>query len=217
MRKMVHTVIFDIGGTLVDAPDIFKVIAKRVNDHNSGRWESLFKEEFDKLYHGDNFFDVKTILIKVAKKLSVDYKTTDLSLEVEKIYRDNYLNHSSLYGNALWTLKKLKEKNINIIAVTDADSDILMPQLRKLGILDFFQDVLISSNLKMYKTSPNIIKHILPKIKEPYEEILFVGDSDIDVKTAKNLGVKSVLIKRDGTVGKANLIIKDLRELVYLV
>lgn len=201
---MIHTIIFDVGGTLVDAPDIFDILS-----NNNQELKKKIIEKFQSIYSGEEFYPVKGILNRVMRDLSTD-------ITADKIYVDTFVNKSHLFKESLEVLNAMHGK-IELIIASDADSDVLIPELKKLGIYKYFNKILISSDFKAYKPSDKFVKSLLPFIKSPYNQVLFVGDSSVDVETAKKIGAKSVYIRRTPKKLKADYEITSLKELLSLI
>ena len=88
---------------------------------------------------------------------------------------------------------------IKLIVASDADPDVLKEELSTFEIYNYFDEILISGNIGAYKPSDKMTNAIIEKCDRPYSEILFVGDTEVDILTAKKIGAKSVLIKRNGS------------------
>ena len=201
---MIHTIIFDVGGTLVDAPDIFDILSE-----GNQEIKKKIVERFQKLYAGKEFYSVKEILNKVARDLS-------LKIHADKVYTDTFINRSYLFKESLEVLESMKGK-IDLIIASDADSDVLIPELKKLGIHKYFSTILISSEFKAYKPSDKFIEKMRLFLKKPYNNILFVGDSSVDMETAKKIGAKSVYIRRTPKRLNSDYEITNLKELSPLL
>lgn len=218
---MIHTIFFDIGGTLVTSKSTLTYFADRLNpDGQLGMFDFLV-ETFMSYYENEKletFYTVKEILAISLKKASEKFDVPDLSSETEKYYRKNHLETGKLYDDILPVLKKLKEKGITLILASDADADVLVEQLEKLGILHFFDGRIISSDVRAYKPSEKVVLAAKKYCNKPLSGILFVGDNKVDVKMAKKLGVKSVLIHRDGRFKTdADYQIASLNELLNII
>ncbi len=214
---MVHTIIFDIGETLVAGPDLFGAIADELEQRHGVKLRDRLAGEFEVLQCASPFSDVKTILDVITRKVLNECGISDSVVKASKIYADIFINKSWLFEGALEILEYLKKKKINLIVVSDADSDVLIPELKKLKIYDYFDDIIISSDIKCYKLSKHMARHVLPKIKKPYKDILFVGDSNVDMATAKVLGVKSVFVNRVGKNIESDFTIRNLFQLKELI
>jgi len=96
------------------------------------------------------------------------------------------------------TLKSLKELNLKLGVISNWDTRLLTI-LKDVGLYDWFDSVVISSQVGFEKPSPQIFKIAAEAVGVPIESSIFVGDSpEKDVIAANNAGMKGVLIARDG-------------------
>lgn len=194
MKKTLNIGFFDAGGTLVGADNIFEYIVCEFNNPNIN--QDILVEEFirEKLSSGKNFLDVKTILKNISERISERYGEKKIGDKVAQIYTHVYTETVYLYPSVLETLQLLQNNDVRLVLVSDADSDVLSPQFTKLGLDGFFEERIISSDVRAYKPSKEIVNYIKKNYDLNKNESIFVGDSIDDVETAKKLGVKSVFI-----------------------
>jgi len=197
---MVHTVFFDIGGTLVTGTSGLKMLAKRLDaSRESAIYDSLL-EKFMSIYLDENpekFYNIKEILAITASDTAARYGLPDVGDEIVDLYRTAYIDRGYLYDDTIATLERLKKDGLKIILISDADDDVLVEQLKKLGIWDYFDSAIISSVTGAYKPSDIVVEKALEYCDEPHSGILFVGDTIVDIKTARKMNIASVLINRD--------------------
>ncbi len=217
---MVHTILFDIGGTLITSGNLFLIIARELDENNKGL-SNILRTEFNKLYadkNPDNFLTLSEILSIVLVSVSKNYNLKDLSDKAKDFYREAFINAGIIFPETIEVLTLLKDRNIQIIAVTDADEEVMYDELKHFKILSYFNELIISSRVGAYKPADKFINKILELCKKPYSDVLFVGDSEVDVLTAKKIGVKSVLIDRHNTqVSSPDYRISNLKELAKLL
>jgi putative hydrolase of the HAD superfamily len=213
-------VFFDIGGTLVGGTSVLQVIAEEMDGSQS---EAIFKYLIDRfmLYYLDEnpprFYSIKELLILTAKEASKKFKLADISDKAVPLYRYQHLNHDYLYDDTVATLEELAHRKIKLILISDADSDVLVEQLTMFDIIKYFDGIIISDQTKAYKPSDKVVQKALGYCEKPYDGILFVGDRDVDINTARKMGVKSVLINRGGKFRyKADYHISSLDEILRL-
>jgi len=198
---MIHTVIFDVGGTLVNAPSVFQAFAEVMD---KSRKEELFKfmrPIFMEIYRDENrseFWTIKEIAAYVVQKAAVQFGLEDISSRVGEVYGDYYLNRAKLFDDTRPALEKLKKNGKKIIAVSDADADVLMRELTTFEINTYFEKIIISSDVGAYKPTDKMVAYIRGRVDQPYHNILFVGDTEVDVLTGRKLSAHSVLIRRNG-------------------
>jgi 2-haloalkanoic acid dehalogenase type II len=218
---MIHTVIFDVGGTLVNAPSVFQAFADVLD---SSRREELFKYMrpiFMQIYRDENrseFWTIKEIAAHVVKKAAIQFGLEDISDKVGQVYGDYYLNQAKLFEDTRPTLDRLQKKGIKLIAVSDADSDVLMRELSTFKIDKYFDRIIISSDVGAYKPTDKMVAYIRDRVDRPYHNILFVGDTEVDVLTGRKLNAHSVLIRRNGKFPySADYQISDLKNIFGII
>jgi len=218
---MIHTIFFDIGGTLVTGRSSLHVIAEAMDPDKK---EELFRymvDEFMKIYLAPDpprFYSIKELLRLTSKMAADKYGVKDVSDRAVELYRKNHMEYDVLYDDTLRALDKLTELGVKIVAVSDADADVLLEQMDFFDIKKFFDDIVISSHTEAYKPSDKVIARLKKHLREPYSEIMFVGDTKVDVQTAEKMGVKSVLINRGKNYNiKADYKINSLDELLDII
>ena len=197
---MIHTVFLDCGGTLVGGTSSLKVLADTLNPDLSDELFHFLVDSFMEYYLDENppcFYSIRDLLRLTAKSAAEAFHVPDLSEEVVEIYRENHLKNDSPYDDTIPALEKLKSMGTKLVLISDADADVLLEQLEAFDILHYFDEKIISSHIEAYKPSDTIVKKALSYCKEPFSEILFVGDTIVDIKTAKKMKVRSALINRD--------------------
>lgn len=213
-----HTVIFDIGGTLIGGEDLFLALSTKINKLYNLEVKQDLIDKFQAIYNGEQFFDVKTILNKVIREILNKNNLEDKSFDAGEFYCKHFLEGEMfLYKGCIELLEYLKNLDIKLIVLSDSDSDVMIPELKKAGIYHYFDEINISSDLKCYKTSKKMVDIFKDKLSKPLDNILFVGDSSADLFTAKNLGVKSILINNDSKKLEPDYRIKNLLELKNLL
>jgi HAD superfamily hydrolase (TIGR01549 family) len=72
---------------------------------------------------------------------------------------------------------------------------VIHKSLRKVGIHDYFNAIVISEDIGWRKPSPHIFQDALKRLQVTADEAVFVGDSPIeDIRGAKDAGLKTVFV-----------------------
>lgn len=216
------TIFFDIGGTLVGAPNLFSYIAGKYKNSQKNQIAKIISESYDEMYSNtqeDNFLSVKEMLEISLKKLALNLKVEDLSDSAHDYYEELYTKKSYLYDDVIGVLDELKERKIKLIVFSNSDSDILIKELKALNIHHYFDEFIISSDIKSYKPGNVIINKALEYCNISKKDILLVGNSDEDILSAKKMDISSVLIKRyDKKINvHSNYNINSLDELLSII
>ncbi|HNX68682.1 MAG TPA: HAD-IA family hydrolase [Candidatus Omnitrophota bacterium] len=210
MKKLI---LYDLDGTLVDT---------RRDIINSVRYalKALSGPELT----DDEIKDcVGTGLHSLIKQV---FRTQDdvLADKGAKLYRAHYkehmLDHSSLYPGAREFLEYFKDRQQAVI--TNKPNPFSSQILASLGVADHFIAILAGDNGLPFKPDPAAIHHLMETTGSEAGEVLFVGDSPIDIEAARNGGVEVVTLSH-GFASEAVLreakpdhIVRDFSELLRL-
>lgn len=92
-------------------------------------------------------------------------------------------------------IKRLKEKGYKTILLSNANNSFFerkvyttYPEFKNL-----FDDIIVSSKIKMIKPNPDIYLYTLEKINSKPEESLFIDDSQTNVDGARDVGINGYL------------------------
>ena len=109
--------------------------------------------------------------------------------ECFEIFKDHYsknsTNKTKPYNSAVETLKKLKKKNFKLAVLSNKPDDEVK-KLSKLYFGDIFDISLGESVNFPKKPDPAALLNILKISDVSLDEAIFIGDSEVDIQTAKN-------------------------------
>lgn len=192
---MVDYIIFDLDGTLIDT---LEGITVAVN-------ETLKEVGLDYYYTKS---EVKTFIGKGAKNLITLAFKRNLSSEEFELFLKNYEKYqyvSKAFPNVMEVLKELNERNIPIIVYSNKPNELLQ-KLMEFVFNDIKFSYLQGQDLN-YPTKPDVtlLKKIIKHLKLEEKNGLFVGDSVVDILTAKNINMNCLIL----TYGYGNIIEMD--------
>ena len=218
------TIFFDVGGTLLDAPDFFGYITnKLVNNQADLKTYNLLSGTFLAMLPRDeanqSFKTIEEILTITLNSLSEKYGYKNISDQSHDIYLDVYLHQSTVFPEVPALLQKLQKNKVKMVLASDADGENMEQQLIKFDLNKYFVDKCISSFVRAYKPTGGFIRHLRKHIPANGKDCYFVGDSFVDIESGKRLGIKSVLIdrKNSGTSFGADYVINNLNELLPIL
>jgi 2-haloacid dehalogenase len=194
---MIKLILFDVGGTLVSSDDIFERALVKIGSENADIYDFLKIRFAHHKGRRDRFLTVREILAECLREAAHKFGVKDISNDSAKLYAEVFLG-SRAFDDTVPVLEKLRGAGIKLSIASDADEEVLMEELEKIGILKYFGDFFVSSELGAYKPSDVVVQRILESCNCKRDEMLFVGDSADDIETARKMGVKSVLIEREG-------------------
>ena len=136
--------------------------------------------------------------LNVSEDLIPNYAAQIVANEVKREIDCLYLN-----PDAINTLRKLKEANKKIIAISDmylSRKDIIKV-LESFGIYEYFDDVYVSSEYKLVKHSGNAFKKIIELFNIPKLKWIHIGDNLYsDVLAPNKLGIKTLWYKDEANI-----------------
>lgn len=215
MKKYV-TVIFDLDGTLLNTLDD---LASSVNYalEKCGYPRRSVDEVRRFVGNGVEKLIKRAVPPNISKE---EIKTCFDSFKWH--YKENMSNQTRPYDGIMELLEKLKAENIKIAVVSNKVDEAvrLLCEKEFSGLIEV---ALGESKEIPKKPNPEMVFKALKELNSKIEETIFVGDSDVDMETAKNANITSVGVTwgfRDREVLKAagaNFIIEEPRELFSLL
>jgi haloacid dehalogenase superfamily, subfamily IA, variant 3 with third motif having DD or ED/haloacid dehalogenase superfamily, subfamily IA, variant 1 with third motif having Dx(3-4)D or Dx(3-4)E len=173
------TVIFDLDGTLVNT---LEDLAESVN-------AVLKSEGYQKRTIGEiqSFIGngVQMLMTRSLPKGSPEKEIMRCLDLFRDAYRKNMFSKTIPYENVADTLKLLKEKEFKIGVVSNKRDE----ETKNICSFFFGQniDVAIGDNhIRKKKPAPDNVFAALKELDSKQEKAIFVGDSNVDVETAKN-------------------------------
>jgi putative hydrolase of the HAD superfamily len=172
---------------------------------------------------------------ETLKKLGYNFSASNkIVVGATEAFSEEFMRYVRLDAETPKVLQSLHGKYKLGIVSNFAIPECLRKLLEKFNLKEFFDAIIISGEINKRKPSPEIFKKALEALQVKSSEAIFVGDTlNIDVKGAKNIGIKAILIERgrenftpdmpktftqkqleENTLPKPDKIIKNLRELL---
>ena len=236
--RVIKAVLFDLFDTIVliteKEENYYPRCLRKLYDVLVENGVNVSFEEFSRVYFevrkklyaktSENFeephFNVRVSL--TLKKLGYEYDVSDrLVTKSSMAFAEELIRYVALDNNAINVLNKLYRKYKLGLITNFALSECVWKLLEKFDLKKFFSVIVISAEINRRKPSPEIFKKALKALNVNASEAVFIGDTiGLDVKGAKNAGIKSVLIKRRPIKEmdiKPDRIIDNLKELLVVL
>ncbi|WP_434036168.1 haloacid dehalogenase type II [Formosa sp. 4Alg 33] len=176
---------------------------------------SVLKTEFDK--HFDDVFVLKYWFTKLLHSSTVmgtmdTYKNfgelADVALENLFFETNTHLSSEvkteilgafkklPAYNDVIPAVKKLREHNIRVIAVSNSSLEMIKEQLTNAGIIEYFDSYYSVDDVKKYKPFKDIYISVAEKEGLQLKDIVMVATHDWDLFGAKKVGLSTAYIKR---------------------
>ncbi|MBI3990980.1 MAG: HAD family hydrolase [Candidatus Omnitrophica bacterium] len=214
MKSIYKTVIFDLDGTIFDD---YGTIADALN-------YALKKSG----YPTESLARVRRAVGRgpgTLFRVFVPEKDADA---VERLYMERYskiiCSKVHLLPGAYRLLKDLSGDGVQLAVASNKSGKFTRHILKHLKVDTFFRKIICGDEIEMAKPHPQILLSIMRELKSQANKTLYVGDMDIDARTGRGAGVKTVVVltgsssRNEVEKEKPYRILKrisDVRRLVY--
>jgi FMN phosphatase YigB (HAD superfamily) len=199
---MVKAVIFDVGGTLLGATDLFENILSgntsiKAHDNLYNQLGNEFFRQIADCRNGSMFKRVVDIIATAIDVVDKENNNCLSSVTAEQVYWNTFVRDSFVIHDADLALEKLVEKKVELFVASDADAELIYAQFEKHQWSNYIRQFFISSEIKAYKPNDAFVSVLNNAIRNHEKnEVIIVGDSEVDIKTGKKLGVRTALISK---------------------
>lgn len=187
---MVSCVMFDFDGTLVDtAPEM----ADAVNDtmRRLGRPEFSEAQVRGWIGHG-----ARETLAKALTAAGVGATAVDAHWpQFKHDYLERCGTRSTPYPGVVPMLERLRGAGVSLALMTNKESAFAHRVLVKHGLSTYFDAIVAGDTLPVKKPHPDTVRHALESLGARAEDTLYIGDSAVDVRTARAAGVEVWLVR----------------------
>jgi putative hydrolase of the HAD superfamily len=235
----IRALIFDINGTLIDIEtDERMEQAYRAIGHfltyqgvTLHRWEVLdlyfqiMKEQFAQSTEIYPEFDVVAVWREVLEGHASDgtrslspEKLQHLPLFLAEVQRGISRKRLTLFPRVLEVLSQLRER-YSLAVVSDAQSAYALPELRAVGLHEYFDPVVVSGDYGYRKPDARLFQTALDRLQVLPGQAVFIGnDGYRDIFGARQLGIKTILFRHTQDMtrpieAEPNYIIREFAEL----
>lgn len=177
----IKAAVFDLDGTLANTiPALAVSVNKTLKLY--GRSEKTEQE----LYHCINYGTRE--LIRRAFENTLDESTLDEAVKAYMdFYNKDFIITEKPYSGIKEALEELKGRGIKLGVLTNKPHEITLKLIDIIFGENYFDAVLGQGHYPP-KPDPAASRFIAEKLGVKADEVLFIGDSHIDVRTAKNAG-----------------------------
>ena len=218
----IRAVLFDVNGTLIDIEtdegmeEAYRAIAHFLTYQGislrRGEVRDLYfqimKEQFAASKEIYPEFDVVAIWSEVLRRYATDYtrslgpqKLLQMPLFLAELQRGISRKRLWAFPQTQEILAQLKTRH-RLAVVSDAQSAFGLPELRAVGLADYFAPIIISGDYGYRKPDARLFQAALTELQVSPAEAIFVGNDRFrDVLGARQVGMKTILFCPNGNSG----------------
>ena len=177
--------IFDLDGTLVDSlRDIADALNHALDEHH------LPTASLD-MVRGWVGSGLRTLCERACSLAAADVVERVIR-STKSHYQSRVIVHTRLYPNIMQMLDLLKMRGALLCVLSNKPHALAVEVVQRLGVMPFFTEVRGPASEAARKPSAEGAIAILQRLKVTPEDAFMVGDSAIDITTARNTGMISV-------------------------
>lgn len=173
--------IFDMDGTLLDSMPVWYEIGSEVLKQK-GLTPAMNLNEIIK----------PMTTLESAQYLKKEYQMNESVNEIiddfNKLLERHYNESIPLKPGVEKFLRRLKEKNIKMCVATATDIHLTKIALKRLDIIDYFEDIITCNQVGMGKNNPEFFLKALKLVNTPISETVVFEDALYAIKSAKEAG-----------------------------
>ncbi len=201
---MIEAIIFDVDGTLYNETDA-KVkaellTAQFISEQSKYSMEEVYfayRQSKAEVINGFTGYSIRNDREKwyhnTLKKLVISNVTAE---QASDFYWRVVLDNMEPYPDLNLVIETLAKK-YKLYVLTDELFDIQIKKLNRLGLTDYFSEIVSSEIIGKTKPNVQLFDYIIKLIDKSVRNIAMVGDNPIaDVKGANLAGIHSVWLKR---------------------
>ena len=178
-------VIFDLDGTLIDSK---LDLAQAVNATRRHMGMSPLENELVYSYVGNGApVLIRRALGEQANELEIE-EALEFFLEY---YREHYLDYTVLYPGVRESLDRFRQAGKRMAVLTNKPVRISTAIVDGLGVGEHFFRVYGGNSFDFKKPHPIGVETLIREAGVPADRALMIGDSSVDIQTARNAGIRS--------------------------
>jgi len=177
--------IFDLDGTLIDSK---ADLANSVNATLAHMGRPPISNELVSSYVGSG---APVLMRRVLGNRATEAELQHALEYFLAYYRAHMLDSTALYPGVKSALDRLHKAHVQLSVLTNKPAPFSMALLAGLGLREHFFRVYGGNSFAEKKPSPVGIDALLTESGIPRDRAMMVGDSAVDIRTARNAGIQA--------------------------
>ncbi|MFQ7102846.1 MAG: HAD family hydrolase [Anaerovoracaceae bacterium] len=179
--------IFDMDGTLLDSTEMWQGAA--------GRYiTSLMKTPEPDLGAKTKAMTLEELCAYLKSEYAIATTEEKIAKGFNTILREGYLSNVGIKEYVPILLEKFKQKSIAMCITTSTDKAIAEEILARLGIRDYFSQIVTCKEAGGGKEDPEVFLHAHDMLGTPKDETVVIEDGVLAIRGAKEAGFYVIAI-----------------------
>ena len=182
------TIVFDLDGTLVDtAPDLTNAL----NDALIRRGHRPIPQETIRQAVG---FGARVMIEDALRRAGAEEDIDQMLAEFLVHYEANIAAESRPFPGAVASLETLAAAGARLAVCTNKREYLSKKLLAELGLQHYFHSIAGRDTFSVSKPDPGHLTQVIAQAGGVPSRAIMVGDSDVDLRTAKDASVPAILV-----------------------
>ena len=125
-------------------------------------------------------------------KDEVYQKTSKLANQTPQEFEREWTDSVKVNKDVIETIKKLRKADIKVVMLSNTSS-FIQDFLEKVGADGIWDKKFLSYELGIKKPDPKIFQYVLDEMNIRAEDVCFIDDNEINLRSAETLGIQTVL------------------------
>jgi phosphoglycolate phosphatase len=215
-RFPVRALIFDLDGTLIDSKlDLIHAVNATLAEMGRAK----LSDEVISSYIGHG---ASILVSRALGGVTTEDELTRALKFFLSYYEAHKLDNTCLYPGVADTLAKLSSRKLAMAVLTNKPVKISVRILEELGVAKHFRVIYGGNSFETKKPDPLGATTILAEFSTSPSEAMIVGDSEVDIQTARNAGTAAAAVNfgfgvHDRERHPADIYLDRLGDLVPLI
>ncbi|MFX0123240.1 MAG: HAD family hydrolase [Candidatus Hodarchaeota archaeon] len=198
---VLKAILFDLDGTLVDTLRLFpQLIAQEFMETPTRRNVKKYLTRLGSFYNvrrNGVWYKHSWFSFQLFRGIKVDFRISWIRL-LHGLCRVTWQflkwdQEIHVFPEVAGTLQKLKQRGLKLAIVSNGSPRLLKKRFEP--YFEFFDVLVDSKSIGHWKPSPIPIFYTIKRLGVSIDDVLFVGDTIVDLLAAKQAGLKIVLVK----------------------
>ena len=177
--------IFDVDGTILDSMEVWNTLASRYIQS----LDRIPEKNLDEIV---SEMSLEQSAIYLKKHYRINKQEEVIISEVLNLISDFYKHEVKLMPGFKDFITHFD--SMNVIG-TSCDEELVKSALKRLGVLDYFEDIMTCSNVNKAKDDPGFYLACADILKQKPDNIFVFEDADYCIDAARKVGFKVIKIK----------------------